>query len=176
MSMRIAIGAAVALVVVGASLVACGGSSEPDENTLDVSIRLLGRDARFRLDCPANEPPSRALCAAVDAHDDLLLRPAHTQMTCLGGIGVPPEVSIRGTWDGEGVSYDRRACDLPGGAGALAWTLFDRYRRGERTDLVRAGTVVLRCDARVAEAERVRLADKLAHNRCVTTQHMRWRW
>jgi hypothetical protein len=55
-------------------------------------------------------------------HPTAMLDPGLTRSSCIGGIGAPPSVSVRGTHRGDRVGFDARVmCDWPGGEGALAY-------------------------------------------------------
>ena len=52
-----------------------------------------------------------------------------TLSSCLGGIGIPPAVTLSGSYRGDKVQGDVRLCDWPGGvAGAAYWAAVDSPR------------------------------------------------
>jgi hypothetical protein len=124
--------AAIALTSVGIS-----GCSESRAEA-DLSVRIqsgfgrLAEDKRFTLRCDPSggDMPNRAaLCAMLAEHPEAMLFRNGTRSSCLGGIGIPPAVSVSGTYRGEKVKADVRLCDWPGGvAGAAYWAAVDSPR------------------------------------------------
>ncbi len=107
-------------------LTACGNGANTGAV---ISIRIQnGPDAldrRFTLRCnpTGGDMPNRtALCRMIAKHPQAMLYPGDEQSVCIGGIGIPPSVSVSGTWRGRHVRRSHRVmCEWPGGAGALAY-------------------------------------------------------
>lgn len=88
------------------------------------------KDERFTLRCDptGGEMPNRAaLCKMISEHPAAMLDPGRARSTCVGGMGVPPSVSVSGRSRGRPVKVTARvSCDWPGGEGALAfWAAAD---------------------------------------------------
>lgn len=102
---------ALTLVVLAAG---CGNDSR--ETSLQISV-VTGQDgpAQVALTCdPASGtlPDPAAACAAIAGHSEMI-SPRQMTATCVGTVGIPPEVSVRGTANGHAVDLSVRDCDLP---------------------------------------------------------------
>jgi hypothetical protein len=122
----------VGIAAVGVLLMAsCGGSHA----STDLSIRIQSGFGRFaenkqftlRCDPVGGDMPNReALCRLLAAHRNLMLFRSDQLSTCLGGLGIPPTISLSGTAAGEKVNAQVRLCDMPGGAAGNAyWAAVD---------------------------------------------------
>jgi hypothetical protein len=115
-------------VVLCFGLTACGGGGSAK---VDLSVRIKSgfgsslKDERFTLRCgpTGGDMPNRArLCRMIASHPQAMLFPARPRSTCLGGLGIPPEVAVSGRWHGRAVRFGMRVlCDWPGGVAALAY-------------------------------------------------------
>ena len=124
---RVVAGVAIALLALTPS---CGGREEPTRLRLETD--RLDADGRlhlvsFELRCDPAEgtlPDPEKACATVAAHPEMLRPPPGTG-TCAGSTGVPPNVSVRGTADGDQIDFSVRGCDRPDERGRAA----DLWRR-----------------------------------------------
>jgi hypothetical protein len=121
-------GAATGLVVL-LSLLAWGCGGRPPSTVLSVRIASgvgsSGKDQRFTLRCnpTGGDMPNRAaLCKLISEHRIGMLTPGQMRSTCVGGVGVPPSVTVVGTQRGRRVGFVARVmCEWPGGEAALAY-------------------------------------------------------
>ena len=137
--------AAVALLLAGTA--GCGGA----RHGVHLSVRLTSgfgsslKDERFTLRCEptGGDMPRRArLCAMIAAHPRAMTAPGRARSTCLGGAGIPPTVSVSGTWRGRSVHFTTRVlCDWPGGVAALAY-----WAAAESPHDLPVASVRLHCD------------------------------
>ena len=77
--------------------------------------RPPGTTLHFTLKCgPAGGSvrDAKELCRRLRAHRNMLFPPRMTG-TCLGGPGIPPEVTVGGSYDGRRVAMSVRSCDQP---------------------------------------------------------------
>jgi hypothetical protein len=127
---------AVAVVVLLGGAAGCGGGGS---GAVDLSVRIVSgygssqKDERFSLRCepPGGDMPNRTrLCALIAKHPRAMLAPGRARSTCLGGLGIPPSVSVSGRWGKRGVRFTARVmCDWPGGEAAFAyWAAADSPR------------------------------------------------
>src|SRR5919106_1931686 len=95
---------------------ACGGADSEPLTKLQISVRTGDlNEHHFVVSCkPAdgNVPNPGATCAALDAHPEMSA-PREMTGTCLGSVGIPPEVTVRGSVNGRAIDFSVRECDLP---------------------------------------------------------------
>jgi len=108
-----------------ALLPSCGGREEPTRLQLETE-RLDGEGRlhliSFELRCDPAEgtlPDPEKACAAIAAHPEML-RPPTLTGTCAGDAGLPPNVSVRGSADGDQIDFSVRGCDAPEPRGRVA--------------------------------------------------------
>jgi hypothetical protein len=127
----------------------CGAQREEPEPETSLTISIRGFDTvTYRLRCtpPGGDAPDPTrTCALLRAHRLLMAFPPRMTSTCIGGVGIPPEVLISGVVEGRQVAVDYRACDWPAGAGAAVWVGLLTEPRTERLALAQ-----LRCTERAA--------------------------
>ena len=103
----------------------CGGSAEPTQLRLEterLDAEGVVHPVIFELRCDPAEgtiPDPERACAAIAAHPEMLHPPAQAG-TCAGSVGVPPNVTVRGSADGEKIDFSVRGCDLPEPRGRAA--------------------------------------------------------
>jgi hypothetical protein len=95
---------------------ACGDSNMQPQTKLKISVQTGDlKEHQFVVVCkPArgNTPNPDATCAKLDDHPEMSAPPEMTG-TCLGSVGIPPEVTVRGSVNGEAISFSVRECDQP---------------------------------------------------------------
>lgn len=106
--------------VAAVALAAALGGCQQDAAT-DLRITVSGqRETVYRLRCgpPGGDlPRAAAVCDAIAQHRDLFLNPPPNRSICIGALGIPPTISIKGRdQDGE-VEVVGRSCHWPDGLG-----------------------------------------------------------
>jgi hypothetical protein len=119
--------AVVAVAVLVLAVLGCDGG----HRGADLSVRIVsgygsaGKDQRLSLRCDptGGELPNRAaVCQMIAKHRQAMLFPGRMRSTCVGGVNVPPTVSVSGTSRGRSVRFSARVmCEWPGGVAALAY-------------------------------------------------------
>jgi Subtilisin inhibitor-like len=96
-----------------------GGCQRDPE--IDLTIKVTAREeSTYTLRCDPSGgdlPRAAAVCAAIAHHRDLFLNPPRARSTCVGGVFVPPSISIEGRYRGADVAVGGRSCDWPSGLG-----------------------------------------------------------
>jgi len=114
---------AVAPFFAGLVLAGCSGGDEtPHATELKITVEgftasLQQQDTIYTLRCDppgGNLPRAAAVCGAISQHRALFLDPP-LRGTCIGGLGVPPSISMAGRYRGREVETGGRSCDWPGG-------------------------------------------------------------
>lgn len=135
------------LPLVGALIVAvsCGGAGgQVGRLSITVTRAPQGTD-RFDIECrpptetvsgasvpsdvnePVDTPPpdsgrSPWVCRMLRSNP-VMLDPPPIASTCAGSYGIPPEITVRGTYQGRRIDFSVRPCDTPGGRrrSAILW-------------------------------------------------------
>jgi hypothetical protein len=96
-----------------------GGCQRDAEIDLTINVTARGESTyTLRCDPPGGDlPRAAAVCAALAQHRDLFLNPPRARSTCIGGVFVPPSISIEGRYRGADVAAGGRSCDWPSGLG-----------------------------------------------------------
>ena len=93
---------------------------------------------RYTFSCPParGDFPNLATACKEIASDNAMLHPPKMTATCAGSEGVPPEVSVKGSANGEQVDFSVRSCDLPASRAraALAWLALFPGQATRRSD------------------------------------------
>jgi hypothetical protein len=95
---------------------ACGDSNMEPRIKLEIAVQTGdSKEHQFLVSCkPArgNTPNPDATCAKLDDHPEMSAPPEMTG-TCLGSVGIPPEVTVRGSVNGQSINFSVRDCDQP---------------------------------------------------------------
>jgi hypothetical protein len=118
-----------ALVAVTASLAGCGGRDGETQLRLDTErwdeAAYDVVDVHFTLTCDppgGTVPDPERACETLEEHPEMTDPPELTG-TCAGDLGIPPSVSVTGTFRGRRVDVGVRSCDAPQlrGRAATLW-------------------------------------------------------
>jgi hypothetical protein len=112
-------------VVAAAVLVLAALGCDGGHRGADLSVRIVNgygsgeKDRRFSLRCDptGGDLPNRAaVCQMIAKHPQAMLFPGRMRSTCVGGVNVPPSVSVSGTSRGRSVRFSARVmCEWPRG-------------------------------------------------------------
>jgi hypothetical protein len=108
----------------------CGGRAQP-QTELMIKVTggivahppsLIGTE-RFRLRChpDGGVPEAKFLCAELERHPKVMLLRGGVRSSCIGGPGLPPDISLSGHFHNQPVHTAARECDNPRGAGVSIW-------------------------------------------------------
>jgi len=99
---------------------AAGGCQQDPATDLTITVTGFREETMYRLRCdpPGGDlPRATAVCDAIAQHRDLFLNPPPNRSICIGGLGVPPGISIKGRYLDDEVEVVGRSCNWPDGLG-----------------------------------------------------------